>query len=50
MRTSPLLLKISLRFGLLAEGSIRCLMLDERLIAGACSQLDMQMLRMSNVL
>ena len=48
MKTLHLLLKIFLNFILLADGSMRCSMLDERLIAGDCSYLDQRMLCMSN--
>ena len=37
MKTLHLLLKILLRFILLADGSMQLLMLDKRLIAGTCS-------------
>ena len=39
MKTLHLLLKIFLRLALLADGSMQCPMLDERLIAGDCSYL-----------
>ena len=48
MKTLHLLLKIFLRFALLADDSMRCPMLDERLIIGDCSYLDERMLCMSN--